>query len=958
MSLVRDLLGFTPQTAQGVLQLNERLLLHEAAVPAPPASSLPEVGAAASTSGKERSMNTAVLFAAKSPLGSAGTEKLAKNGGLARDFRAAVIGGTTALPSLPAVMHRPRAKRGQERRPVSKWRMCAFSNGARQDGLCLAHWRKVTEQQARQLQQQVSALHAKHGASQASESPAKEEAVKSEAGSAAGAEGEQEHDAQNQTRRLSFQDKLLAFLLTPEKEYPFARFNVKTVQPPLTADLYEKYIQPLDNSWSAEETFQLWHLVHECDLHWPVIFDAFPASFGRSVEELKQRYYAVAKSFVAECQRRLLLERQQRIGAEELQAEQALQSQIRAAEGKFKKIGKAREEQRKLQRRFDLPPDAAPPVSATDFLELKEPTCVTLSVLLEETKNSRVSEKGNALIDSYLSSLGVAPPVCFTYNIAESYWGLRTEVSTMLHLRQRVEKLKEELNYWTTVTANLPPLPVAGAALLTSPDARHGAAHAPGGKPVGSLQAQFYPRQSAQAADGRERNGPEGSPQPPSRDAAFPPQGASRSPSVASGQNPDSARTRPNASLPAASSVSASSPSPHSASPSPPPRPQPHVASGASHPAALPPTAAPTHPGLGQSHDPAAGAAAMHAASHYPVNAPGSAVSAGAFAHAQNAHSRGLVPSPQLHRPGGSAPGAAGESALAYGGVAAGMHADRDERPSPLAGVSAGLAQGFQSFPSHFQSAGFQAPQFAPAQPRAAFPQMLAHGEGAHQSPDAGLGLPSVSWGVAHSEGTGMAPVSAGQMAQSPAMGEGMQSPYGSQLGAAGVNRGNMRPGQAGPPQQSKPPRSRSRSSSASAGSPYPSAMALSPSGPSGVPFGQSASPSQALGSFADPKDAAHARPRAESGNRAAKKPRSASRKAQAVPAALSGYASLPAQRAIQGPAQGGAGAEGLRGGMLAPAGPEPNATHHQPGTMHALDMSGMDHGLPMSGAGGLPGAM
>ncbi|KFG63170.1 Myb family DNA-binding domain-containing protein, partial [Toxoplasma gondii RUB] len=56
---------------------------------------------------------------------------------------------------------------------------------------------------------------------------------------------------------------------------------------------------PLDSSWSAEETFQLWQLVHEYDLQWPVVFDAFPASFGRSVEELKQRYYAVAKRVVA-----------------------------------------------------------------------------------------------------------------------------------------------------------------------------------------------------------------------------------------------------------------------------------------------------------------------------------------------------------------------------------------------------------------------------------------------------------------------------------------------------------------------------------------------------------------------------------------------------------------------------------------------------------------------------------
>ncbi|EPT31272.1 Myb family DNA-binding domain-containing protein [Toxoplasma gondii ME49] len=991
MSLLRDLLGVTPQTAQGVLQLNERLLLHEAAVPAPPASSL-ELSAAATAPAKERHLGA-------TPLG-AGSEKLARRG-LSRDLRAAVTGGTASLPSLPAVMHRPHAKRSQERRPVSKWRLCAFTNCAREDGLCLVHWRKVTDQQALQLQQQVAAMHAQQeGSAEASLGTDSEQNVKGKQGESdisadasdvkeeakikveegAAPRSGDEHGGSG-PRSLSLQNRLRAFLITPEKEYPFAKFNVKTVQPALTREVYDKYIQPLDSSWSAEETFQLWQLVHEYDLQWPVVFDAFPASFGRSVEELKQRYYAVAKrvvarqfeekeeeelakgpaasnsvlarlreekqrhplvrfnfNFVAECQRRLLLERQQRVGVEELQAEQSLQSEIRAAEGKVKKLSKAREDQRRLQRRFGLPADSAPRISAASFLELQEPTCTTLSALLEKTKNSRVSEKGMALIDNYLSSLGVAPPVCFTYNIAESYWGLRAEVSTMLHLRQRVEKLKEELNYWTTMTANLPPQlpagagPTAPALLGAAPPEASGAppasgVHTPGTK----LAPSPHPTQFFQAAqvEGRNRGGREDqSPQqPPSRDAAFPAQGGvSRSPSVASGRAQEGARPQNAPSLPPVSVA----PSPHSASPSPPPRP-PHVASVSSHPSLSPaPPVGPVHPGLGPA-GPAGQAplqdsarpplASMHA--HF-LGASGAASPAfgglGPSLHGAPNGPRGPSPqlaptgSPQLaqmpHRPMG-----AGDP-LAYGAPAL----EREERPAPHHGVAAGPGP-FQAYP-HFHP-GFQA-QFGPG-PRGPFPVQ----ENPTDGTQAGSLGPNDPWG-AQPEGAGPGP---GQVAQP--MGENMQSPYMSQMGA---NRGPGRSGQSGT-SQSKPPRARSRSSSASAPSPYPSpAMSLTPSEGSAVSFGTSGGPAPAHASFpgAEPKEGQVLRARGpESGARAPKKQRAASRKSPPAQPGLAGYpTSLPG--VSLGPA----------GPMLGPSpvGPDPHA-HHAAGLMHAHEMGGVDHG-------------
>ncbi|PHJ23518.1 myb family dna-binding domain-containing protein [Cystoisospora suis] len=652
MSLIREVLGISQQSIEGMLSLNERLLSHEPSIPPPPPSADPTLTRACSATRKERKLHEAIALEAErdvqqDPGFIFSSASLAKSlEGLPKDIRCAIMGGSGSLPSLPAVMHRPRLKRNSTDRrvipPAAKWRLCAFTNSAREDGLCLVHWRRLSEQQGQQLRLQVaqniphppdvpgvvksettsfSSHQSLHIKKESEGKPCCSNGADRGGGEGGGVDvkvppsrsGEELRKRETSSvveslRKLSFQGKLQkGYLVKPEKEYPFAKFNTKVDYRPISDDLYDKYIQHLDSSWTKEQTLTLWKTVHDYDLQWPVIFDVIPSSWGRSVEELKQRYYAVAKRLVArqfeeqeeeelakgpgasnaalarireerqrhplirfnfnlaaECQRRRLLDRQQRVGMEDLHREQELQTQIRSAEARLKKISKMRDEQKRLHKRFDLPADAAPPVrthhqlaywtwnmvAVGSFLELTAPTCASLSVLLENAKRKAYSEKFNNHIDSYLASIGVGHPSCYTYSIAEACWGLRSDVSTMLHLRQRVDKLKEELNYWTAISTTNPACTPAegggateGVSRLSPRTAQPGAGGEKKGGGRGVSASSSVSQQSTGARGGNRGDRSQTSRNPrqllsTSGDSHISSARGSRSPSISSGRAP------------------------------------------------------------------------------------------------------------------------------------------------------------------------------------------------------------------------------------------------------------------------------------------------------------------------------------------------------------------------------------------------------------------------------------
>lgn len=187
-------------------------------------------------------------------------------------------------------------KKNKRSTPCRRWRLCAFENRARSDGLRLLRWQRLKDPQLQQLEAQMRTLH-----------------------------------NQELQQPLTW-NAALKFFLVDGAPFAYDDFNVKIQHPELTDELYGQCVQvrlsrgvrtaaswfdclprrppervknceafsaqPLPDSenWTPEETRELWRLCERLDLRWPVIHDRFSGS--RSVEELKERYFQVAKRFV------------------------------------------------------------------------------------------------------------------------------------------------------------------------------------------------------------------------------------------------------------------------------------------------------------------------------------------------------------------------------------------------------------------------------------------------------------------------------------------------------------------------------------------------------------------------------------------------------------------------------------------------------------------------------------
>ncbi|KAG6435137.1 hypothetical protein SASPL_100005 [Salvia splendens] len=80
----------------------------------------------------------------------------------------------------------------------------------------------------------------------------------------------------------------------PTGDYSFAKYNKSVDVIKYTDEEYEKHLT--DNTWTKEETDQLFDLCERFDLRFVLIADRFPSS--KTVEELKDRYYSVSRAIL------------------------------------------------------------------------------------------------------------------------------------------------------------------------------------------------------------------------------------------------------------------------------------------------------------------------------------------------------------------------------------------------------------------------------------------------------------------------------------------------------------------------------------------------------------------------------------------------------------------------------------------------------------------------------------
>ncbi|KAJ5485029.1 SWR1-complex protein 4 [Penicillium diatomitis] len=156
---------------------------------------------------------------------------------------------------------------------VRKWCMTPFTNNARSDGLVLNHWQREHE----------------------STRPPAPDATQMDVDTTA--DGEKPEGTSTQ-----------------EKEYRFAKYNVKARVPRrYTDEEYNRHLKSDD--WTREETDYLMDLVAEYDVRWVIIADRYdyqrhldsepeanaivPAKQYRTMEQMKARYYYVAATMLA-----------------------------------------------------------------------------------------------------------------------------------------------------------------------------------------------------------------------------------------------------------------------------------------------------------------------------------------------------------------------------------------------------------------------------------------------------------------------------------------------------------------------------------------------------------------------------------------------------------------------------------------------------------------------------------
>ncbi|GLC37387.1 hypothetical protein PLESTB_001592800 [Pleodorina starrii] len=102
-----------------------------------------------------------------------------------------------------------------------------------------------------------------------------------------------------------------------DSEYPYAKYNKKVQLYKYNNEEYDSLIRPESGNWTREETDYLYDLCEQFDLRWHVIYDRYewpgrPSAGGgppvpppvRSLEDLKERYYGVARKLLVSRQGR------------------------------------------------------------------------------------------------------------------------------------------------------------------------------------------------------------------------------------------------------------------------------------------------------------------------------------------------------------------------------------------------------------------------------------------------------------------------------------------------------------------------------------------------------------------------------------------------------------------------------------------------------------------------------
>ncbi len=268
-------------------------------------------------------------------------------------------------------------------------------------------------------------------------------------------------------------------------------------EPPTRDSVYHV---PLQKVWTREETDLLFELCAQFDLRFPVIHDRWTLA-PRSVEELKDRYYSVAKAIIEhrtksnkdalsglplalqkhcqaitmnpydyeyECIRKNQLEWQYRRSKKELREEEETVREARRIEQGRKRSAKERQRIAKLLGSSALGIASTSGAPAKTFSHRKVTTgaFARSSMIYTPVSNSqRVSKR----IDAALAELGVGTRPTPTAIVVDNFDLLRLDIFQFIELQRTVARKEEDVHLLRVKLAKLkgeePPPPPPGVNL-------------------------------------------------------------------------------------------------------------------------------------------------------------------------------------------------------------------------------------------------------------------------------------------------------------------------------------------------------------------------------------------------------------------------------------------------------------------------------------------------------------
>ncbi|SOV12695.1 conserved Plasmodium protein, unknown function [Plasmodium sp. gorilla clade G2] len=279
-----------------------------------------------------------------------------------------------------------------------------------------------------------------------------------------------------------------------EDDDTFEKFNKKINIIKYNDDLYYREIQPMNTNWTKEETDYLFNLCEKYDCHFIIVNDVYDLKYKRTIEEIKERFYSVTKKVMedkfdqqikleeakkiknnndilklkeakakhplikftynmqADLERKNIIHKTYTVSKKDVMLEETTLENIKKFESKIKLELKKAADMKKLKKKFELTTEEIVPITKLPEEDKEDKNIYSARYYFQKLK---IDISYFDKLDIYLKENNIEKPTIYTENICFLYGVLRTDVAILLNLRKKIEKLKQEREFWKGQMNNL-----------------------------------------------------------------------------------------------------------------------------------------------------------------------------------------------------------------------------------------------------------------------------------------------------------------------------------------------------------------------------------------------------------------------------------------------------------------------------------------------------------------------